>query len=444
MAKNRVAKFKWHPLSEKQKKVLTWWDKEISPVADKDAIIADGSIRSGKTLLMAFSYVVWGMETFDSQVFIMAGKTIGSFKRNVWFWLKIVLHGRGYEISKIPDEKGDAFAITKGDTTNFYYIFGGKDEGSQDLIQGLTAAGAYFDEVALMPESFVDQAIGRCSIDGSKYWFNCNPDGPFHWFKLEWIDKLKEKHAFRIQFTLDDNPSLSEKVKDRYKRMFSGVFYLRMILGQWVMAEGIIYSMFNQSMIISKKKFDKKYKVVKKWIGVDYGQSNATVFLLCGLTACGKLAILDEYYHEGKGAMVQKSPKTYSKDFSKWLKGIIAERWGTRYDAIYIDPSAKGFILQLHEEGIRGIVPANNEVIPGIELLSSLMDAGRFIIVDHCIHTIKEFGAYSWDPKAQARGEDKPIKTHDHAMDAGRYVVNNTRMIWQRLLGADFRYDEMN
>ena len=184
--------FEFRPFSKKQKKVLTWWC-DASPVKDMDGIIADGAIRSGKTLSMSLSYVLWAMSTFNMQNLGMAGKTIGSFRRNVMFWLKLMLKSRGY---KVADHRSDNMVeISKGNTVNFFYIFGGKDERSQDLIQGITLAGMFFDEVALMPESFVNQATGRCSVDGSKFWFNCNPENPGHWFYREWILKFKEKNA---------------------------------------------------------------------------------------------------------------------------------------------------------------------------------------------------------------------------------------------------------
>ena len=257
--------FAFKPFSKKQKQVLTWWCKE-SPVKDKDGIIADGAIRSGKTLCMSLSYVLWAMSTFNMQNLGMAGKTIGSFRRNVLFWLKLMLKSRGY---KVVDHRSDNMVeISKGDVVNFFYIFGGKDERSQDLIQGITLAGMFFDEVALMPESFVNQATGRCSVDGSKFWFNCNPDSPSHWFKENWIDKstgylgkkkveeIRQKAAeenkpdglkeiIYLHFTMDDNLSLSEKVKTRYRAMYSGVFYDRFIRGLWVIAEGLVYGMFD-------------------------------------------------------------------------------------------------------------------------------------------------------------------------------------------------------
>lgn len=427
-------KFKYFPFSNKQKKILTWWTK-TSPVSSKDAIVCDGAIRSGKTIIMSLSYVIWASESYNGQMFGMAGKTISSFRRNVWITLAVLLRLRGYKIKKVPEMK-DAYTISKGKVSNDYYFFGGKDEASQDLVQGFTAAGFFFDEVALMPESFVNQAVARCSVEGAKLWFNCNPEGPFHWFKVNWIDKLEEKNACRLQFSLDDNPSLSETRKNFYKRMFSGVFYQRYILGLWVVAEGIIYSMFTSKMIIDK--VPKNIKIVKRWIGADYGQANATVYLLCGLGSDNRLYILDEYYHSGKTDQIQKSPKAYSKDFYKWLRknGVKEDgvQYPVRYEHVFIDPSAKGFILQLHEDGKANIRLADNDVLKGIELTSSIIQNDLLRILSHCTNTIMEFNTYSWDPKAQAKGEDKPIKANDHCMDALRYIINGTRRIWQQLL----------
>lgn len=227
--------FKFKPFSVKQKQVLTWWMPD-SPVREHDGIIADGAIRSGKTVCMSLSFVFWAMSSFNGQNFAMCGKTIGSFRRNVLFWLKLMLRSRGY---RVADHRNDNLVeVRRGDTANYFYIFGGKDERSQDLIQGITLAGVFCDEVALMPESFVNQATGRCSVDGSKYWFNCNPDGPYHWFKANWIDRatgylgkkksadIREKtekegrkpdlkNLLYIHFTMDDNLSLSGAVKER-------------------------------------------------------------------------------------------------------------------------------------------------------------------------------------------------------------------------------------
>lgn len=427
--------FKYKPFSIKQKKVLTWWT-DASPCSTYDAIICDGAVRSGKTLIMSLSFVIWSMSSYNLVNFGMAGKSVGSFKRNVWVPLKNMLIRRGYSIRKHKDvDSSNAYIISKNGIENYYYIFGGKDERSQDFLQGFTAGGFLLDEVALMPEGFVNQAVARCSIEGSKIWFNCNPAGPFHWFKTKWIDNLKEKNAIRIHFLLEDNPSLSFAVIAKYKRMFTGLFYERYILGLWSLAEGTIYSMFNRSMVIDK--VPSLVKIVNKWIGVDYGQSNATVFLLCGLGSDNKFYILDEFYHEGKSASIQKSPLKYTKDFRSWLIKNGKEGMPVVYEDIFIDPSAKGFILQLHEEGIKRIKKANNEVNRGIELISSMLDNDSIRVLSKCKSTINEFSTYRWDPKYQEKGVDKPIKQNDHAMDSLRYIINNKRQVMQKLVGLN-------
>lgn len=444
----RKAVFKFVSFSKKQKQVLTWWT-EKSPHKDKDAIICDGSVRAGKTLIMSLSFVLWAMHSFNGMSFGMSGKTIASFKRNVWLTLVQMLKGRGYKVSKVPDMH-DAFIISKNGVENYFYIFGGKDERSQDLVQGFTAAGFFFDEVALMPESFVNQAVARCSVEGAKMWFNCNPDGPFHWFKTEWLDKLEEKNALHIHFLLDDNPSLSDKVIERYKRMFAGIFYDRFILGLWVLAEGVIYSMFTRDMVIDDVPVG--VKIVEKWIGVDYGQANATVFLLIGLGDDNKLYILDEYYHSGRENPIQKSPRGYSQDYFKWKVKNGVDGAPVNHKYTYIDPSAKGFIRQLFEDGERKIRNANNTVrtqgnkvdeLAGIELVSSIIEADMFRVLSRCKNTVAEFSSYRWDPKAQEeRGEDRPIKQFDHCMDALRYVCNGNRIKLIHLLKTQQRIKE--
>lgn len=244
MKNKKKAFFKFRPFSKKQRQVLNWWT-DYSPVKSKDGIIADGAIRSGKTLCMSLSYVIWAMTKFNNQNFGMCGKTIASFRRNVLFWLKLMLKSRGY---KVEDHRSDNMILVKrGNVENFFYVFGGKDERSQDLIQGITLAGCFFDEVALMPESFVNQATGRCSVEGSTFWFNCNPDNPKHFFKINWIDKHKEKNLIYLHFTMDDNLSLSERTRERYRKMYIGVFFKRFILGLWCNAEGLLFPQYAEN-----------------------------------------------------------------------------------------------------------------------------------------------------------------------------------------------------
>lgn len=378
-----------------------------SPVHDKDGIIADGAIRSGKTVSMSLSYVLWAMESFDGQNFGMCGKTIGSFRRNVLFWLKLMLVSRGY---RVTDQRADnLIVVQKGDVMNYFYIFGGKDERSQDLIQGITLAGCFFDEVALMPQSFVNQATGRCSVDGSKYWFNCNPDGPFHWFKVEWIDKQVDKNILYLHFTMDDNLSLSERVKERYRKMYSGIFFKRYILGLWVVAEGVIYSMFDTAKHIKEIVADKKGEY---YISIDYGTQNATVFLLWLKTKEGSYCI-KEYYYSGRDKGIQKTDSEFADDLEEFAKDFKIRR-------VIVDPSAASFIAELKKRGFN-IKKAKNDVLDGIRYTASLLNECKIFFSSSCVNTIKEFNSYVWDEKAANRGEDKPIKENDHAMDAVRY-----------------------
>lgn len=410
MKKIRKAVFKFRPFSKKQRKVLNWWCGS-SPVKDRDGIIADGAIRSGKTLCMSLSYVIWAMETFNEQSFGMCGKTIGSFRRNVLFWLKLMLKSRGY---RVTDHRADnLLVITKGVTTNYFYIFGGKDERSQDLIQGITLAGCFFDEVALMPQSFVNQATGRCSVDGSKFWFNCNPDGPYHWFKTEWIDRAREKNLLYLHFTMDDNLSLSEKIKERYRNMYSGVFFKRFISGLWAVAEGIIYDMFDSAKHVVYS-LDNLIRS-DYYVSCDYGTQNATVFLLWCKDREGAWVCCKEYYHSGRDEESQKTDSEYADDLKEWLAGI-------RPVKIVVDPSAASFIVELKKRGYR-IKKARNDVLDGIRRVATLLMQKKIKFYRECENTLREFSSYMWDEKASQRGEDKPVKFQDHCMDAVRYFV---------------------
>lgn len=411
--------FHFQPFSQKQRKVLNWWC-EGSPVRDYDGIIADGAIRSGKTVSMSLSFVLWAMSSFSGQNFAMCGKTIGSFRRNVLFWLKLMLKSRGYAVT---DHRADNLVvISRGDAENYFYIFGGKDERSQDLIQGITLAGVFFDEVALMPESFVNQATGRCSVEGSKFWWNCNPDGPYHWFKQNWIDRREEKRLLYLHFTMDDNLSLSEAVKQRYRGMYSGVFYKRYIQGLWCMAEGIIYDMFSEDHHVRKlKDFAEQLLGHNRYVSCDYGTQNATVFLLWEKGLDGVWYCTREYYYSGRDTGKQKTDSQYADDLEKWLNG-------TRIRGIIVDPAAASFIAELRKRGYK-VVKAKNDVEDGIRLVSTLLNLGKIVFEECCVNTRKEFASYIWDEKAAEHGEDKPVKQFDHAMDAMRYfcytILNN-------------------
>lgn len=411
MSKHMEKSFKFQPFSKKQLQVLTWWN-EASPVKDKDILIADGSVRSGKTIVMSLSFVMWATEEFNGENFALCGKTIGSLRRNVIKPLKKILKGRGYKCIDRKSSNENYLTISRNGRSNDFYLFSGRDESSQDSIQGITLAGVLFDEVALMPKSFVNQATARCSIEGSKIWFNCNPDGQYHWFKVEYLDKLEEKNAIHLHFTMEDNLSLSEKIKERYKTMYSGIFYKRYVLGLWCLAEGIIYDMFNEE--IHKVKTIARY-YEKYYVSIDYGTQNATVFLLWGLFK-NKWYIVKEFYYSGKATKEQKSDVEYSKELKNFLGNIVPVK-------IIIDPSAASFITQLRADKFKNIIKAKNNVLDGIRTVSSALNLGLFYVNDICRETLKEFNSYIWDPKKLDHGIESVLKDKDHCMDAVRYFI---------------------
>jgi len=415
--------------SLKQKKILTWWT-EASPYKDCNGIICDGAIRAGKTVPMALSFVFWAMDTFDGHNFGMCGKSIGSFQRNVWTWLKPALIIRGYRIKEKRTGEDKHTEIAFRGKINKFYIFGGKDERSQDLIQGITLAGILFDEVALMPESFVNQGTGRCSVKGAKYWFNCNPDGPMHWFKVNWLDKIIDKKLFHLHFEMDDNPSLEEEIKHKYKTMYAGVFFQRFILGLWVMAQGAIYkdswsdeNLFDDSDMEPGILNNPSYR---RYIVIDYGTANATVFLDC-IDDGTIIWVFDEYYHSGHKTGVTKSDKEYTDDL---LTFIDSKGESSLKPIIIIDPSAASFKAEIRSRHFRlrdtiETVNADHEVLDGIRMVSSMLL--RNLLRIHrkkCPNTKNELLSYVWDDKAINKGlKERPIKINDHSCDCCRYLV---------------------
>lgn len=235
-------------ISHKQKQIMAF------PYTKYDAIICDGAIRSGKTSFMMLSFVDDAMRRYSNQRFGICGKTVDSTVKNIIApYLGLTYAKEKYCLQWRRTDK--LLIVSDGTRENVFEVFGGKDESSSQLIQGRTLAGILLDEVALQPRSFVEQALARCSVDGSKLWFNCNPEGQLHWFNQEWIKQPGKHNALHLHFTLDDNPSLNERIKKRYEAMYSGVFYDRYIQGLWVSAEGLIYDMFSsQNHVISKEK----------------------------------------------------------------------------------------------------------------------------------------------------------------------------------------------
>lgn len=397
---------KFESFSEKQILTLTWWS-DSSPYEDFDAIICDGAVRSGKTLCMGISFICWAMRRFEGRQFGLCGKTIISLRRNVVSVLLPVMRDLGFDCREQVSK--NLFTVSFGGRENTFYLFGGKDEGSQALIQGSTFAGVLLDEVALMPRSFVEQACARCSVSGSKLWFNCNPEGPNHWFYLEWVQKAQEKRALYVQFRLEDNPSLSRQIVARYREMYSGVFYRRFVLGEWVTPEGRVYDFFDEGFVRTAPEGDMSEYAVS----CDYGTANPASFGFWGHRD-GVWYRLREYYYSSRDVGRQKTDAEYVRE----LLGLCDGVWPR---VVVVDPSAASFIEALRREGLN-VIKAENDVLSGIRLTADLLKSRRLVICRGCEDAIREFSLYSWDDSKL--GQDAPIKQWDHAMDDIRYFAS--------------------
>ena len=391
-------------LSAKQKLTMNWWG--VPEYSGYDAVICDGAVRSGKTLSMSLGFVLWASASFDGGAFAICGKTVTSLRRNVITPLLPMLRDYGFTcIEKVSRSYID---LTFLGHTNRFYLFGGRDEGSAALIQGMTLSGVFLDEAALMPRSFVEQALARCSVSGSKMWFNCNPDNPAHWFYTEWIKKAEEKHALYIHFTMDDNPSLSDALKQRYKRLYSGAFYDRFVLGKWTASQGVVYPMFSEK----KHVYSGDVECERFVISCDYGTVNPSSFGLWGLSD-GVWYRLSEYYYASKREGVSRTDEEHYAALERLAGGREISR-------VIVDPSAASFIECIRRHGRFRVVKADNDVITGIRNVSTALSENRLRFHESCRDIIREFHLYSWNEKT---GTDAPIKENDHAMDDMRYFV---------------------
>lgn len=399
----------YQKLSKRQLLAMLWWQQP--KFKDRDAIICDGSIRSGKTLMMAVGFILWAMCSFENQKFAICGKTIESLRRNIVINLQDWVP---YDLEIIERRSENKLIVSDGVRENVFFMFGGKDESSYTLIQGMTLAGVLMDEAALMPRSFVEQAMARCSVAGSKLWFNCNPEGPQHWFYLEWVLKCKERNALHLHFTMEDNPALAPEIRQRYEAMYSGVFYRRYIQGEWCKAEGLVYAIFNPKWHVTDKfpKYDRRRAArFQYYISIDYGTLNPFSAGLWCIHA-GVAYRMREFYHNGRTDGM-KTDSEYYAEIEKLAGDLPIE-------SIVIDPSAASMITEIRRRGKYLVTKARNDVLPGISYTAALLQAGRLKIGAACEDAIREFGLYAWDEKGET---DRVIKENDHAMDDIRYFA---------------------
>lgn len=402
----KPARFDFKPFSEQQRRLIHWW-RPVTKASENDIIIADGAIRSGKTIAMVVGFLTWSQEMFSGQSFILAGKTMGALKKNVVRPMLQMLEAWGWPYTYI--RSGTDARLEIG--SNTYYLYGANTEASQDTLQGLTAAGAYADEAALFPQNFIDQMIGRCSVEGAKTWMNCNPENPHNYIHEEFIQKAKEKKVYRLHFTMDDNLTLPQKTKERYYRTWAAgsVFYKRFILGLWVAADGLIYQQFADNVeeyLISSSWLEEinedgnlKHEIMYATIGVDFGGTkSAHSFTLTGFTKGFKqVVVLDEYYCKKR-----INPKQLQDDFIDFVKR--AQSKYRVYEA-YCDNAEQTLIAGLENACAQAHVGIDvKNAIKGpindrIAFYNSLIAQNRWKVMKHCKHIIEAFEQAVYDDK---------------------------------------------
>lgn len=402
----KTVTFKFKPFSDQQKRLINWWRPGLIS-ADCDYIVVDGSIRSGKTIACIIGFLIWSQEMFQGESFILAGKTMGALKKNVVRPMLQILEAWNWPYKYI--RSGTDARIEIGNNT--YYLYGANTEASQDALQGLTAAGAYADEAALFPRSFVDQMIGRCSVDGWKVWMNCNPEGPHHYINEEFIKKAKEKRVYHLHFMMTDNLSLSKKRREGYERAWDhgSVFYKRFILGLWVAADGLIYQQFADKPedFIVDDNWLKAHPIVYGAIGVDFGgNKSAHAFTFTGFTQDFEYIVTIKEYYKKK----RITPKQLEGDFVDFVKRV--QRKYNCYEA-YCDSAETTLINGLEAAIIKAGVPIElKNAIKGpindrIAFYSSIMAQGRYKIHESCINTKEALESAVYDEKKLT--EDKRL-----------------------------------
>lgn len=367
--------------------------------------ILHGSVRSSKTVNCSIRWITFLFDGPPGDLF-MIGKTTATLKRNV---LNDLLDIVGPKNWKWVDKQ-------QGELKLFHrrvFCIGANNEDSESKIRGATIAGAYCDEANLYPESFWAQLMARMSVKGAQCFCNCNPDSPYHWFYKGYIrnDKIQNKKVWH--FILEDNPNLDEEYVTSLKQMYSGVFYKRYILGEWCVAEGAIYDMYASDLHLVPMKENKK--ILRYLVGCDYATSSVMSWSLIVLLSDGSFHKLREFYYDSTKERLQKTDSQFGDDFIKWLDGIAP--W-----MVYCDPSAASWKVELRGRGYR-VSDADNDVINGIRCVGSMLGQVKYTIDPSCVNTAEEYPSYAWDPKAQLKGEDKPIKESDHACDSDRYVL---------------------
>jgi PBSX family phage terminase large subunit len=388
-----------------------------------------GSVRSGKTIASLLAFVIAVATAGPSGLIIICGRSLQTIERNCLEPLQDrALFG---PLAKhIVHTRGATTAVILGRTV---HLIGAADARAEGRLRGLTAQLAYVDEATLMPEGFWTQLLARLSVPGARLFATTNPDSPRHWLKTGYLDRAAELNLRAWHFRLADNPSLSPEYVADLAAEYVGLWRRRMIDGAWVVAEGAVYDMWDESRhVVTELPSMRRY-----WAGIDYGTTNATSVILLGLGTDDRLYACAEWRHDSRATHRQMTDAQYSAAIRKWLatwRHPSEQAAGVTPEWVFVDPSAASFSTQLWHDGLPGLARARNDVRDGIRSVAATLAGGLLYVHESCEGLLGEMPGYSWDPKATARGEDAPIKADDHSADALRYAVHSTQHEWRHLL----------
>lgn len=412
-------------------KPLTGKAKQAASLSTARMNIFEGAVRSAKTIATILIWIHFVRNAPDGNL-VMVGKTERTLKRNV---IDVMIQMLGSDRCYYNQGEGELWLLGRR-----IYVAGANDERAQEKIRGLTLVGAYVDEVSVIPKSFWDMLGTRLSVPGAKLFGTSNPDSPTHWLKTV-LDEAKlwltadgsivenddGRDLHRMSFTLDDNPHLSDAYKTALKKEYSGLWYRRFILGEWAIAEGSIFDMWDPDKHVVDQ-LPKMQRCIG--VGVDHGTKNPFAAVALSLSfptddQPASLYVTSEWRWDSGKKQRQLTNVEYSTRMRDWMTDQkIHPSW------IYVDPSAADFKQQLYADNVTNIADAVNDVIPGLQTVSSLLATKRLFVHESCDGLITEFPAYVWDEKAAKKGQDKPLKIGDHSLDALRYVTHSSVYDW--------------
>lgn len=397
--------------------------KQLTLIGDPSPVtLAHGSIRSGKTLAQLIGFAQWVAHDAPPGPLAIIGVTRDTINRNLLEQLDLL-------------DPAICMWSPRSSTCTIYgrtvHRISGNDRKAEEKIRGLTLAGAFVDEATLIPEAMFVQLLGRASIPGAKIFASTNPDNPRHWLKTTYIDRAGLLDWNVQHFTMRDNPGLTPEYVAAKEREFTGLFYRRFILGEWVAAEGAVFPHFDHHAH-QIDFYDLPEAKLALGIGLDYGTTNASTAISAYLGVDNRIYLTDEWRIDQENRLTPLTDAELAKSYREWLTLPHHPTSTLPLSQNYVDPAAASFKTQLNRDNVRYVRNANNNVTQGIKLMASLIGADRLRITNRCTGLLQEISSYSWDRKAAEKGEDKPVKQNDHSVDAARYAIASSESWWRR------------